>query len=403
MDPISRRSFLSKGLAGVSLAATAPHFLSLSSKVFAGEPAGGDRILVVLQLSGGNDGLSMVVPFEDPAYGRARRTTLVKDPRKLGEGLGLHPELKATHALFGDGKLAIVRGVSYPNPNRSHFESMDIWHTGDLRGRASPTGWIGRAVDACCPDAEDPNLVVNIGKSAPYALEAKVHKPVSFETPESYRWAGAANDKDEFEMLNGEGGANEQVRWLHRVAVDARASSARIRAAAAGYAPKAEYPRGQLAGDLRTVAALIHGGLGTRVYYVSFGGFDTHNAQQNRYGNLMRELDGALGAFHADLKAQGHLSRVLVVSFSEFGRRVDENASAGTDHGVAGPMLVLGESVKGGLYGAQPSLTDLDDNGDLKMQVDFRSVYATVLADWMRVAPEKVLGAPFKKLALVNG
>jgi uncharacterized protein (DUF1501 family) len=133
---------------------------------------------------------------------------------------------------------------------------------------------------------------------------------------------------------------------------------------------------------------------------VSFGGFDTHNAQQNRYGNLMRELDPALGAFYADLKAQGSLSRVLVVSFSEFGRRVDENASAGTDHGVAGPMLLLGESVKGGLHGKQPSLTDLDD-GDLKMQVDFRSVYATVLDDWMRVAPEKVLGTPFPKIALV--
>ncbi len=396
---ISRRSLLSKGLAGVSLAATAPHFLSLSSRVFAGEPQG-DRILVVLQLSGGNDGLSMVVPYEDPAYGRARRTTAVRDPRKLGEGVGLHPELKATHALFGEGKLAIVQGVSYPNPNRSHFESMDVWHTGDLRGRASPTGWIGRAVDACCPDAKDPNVVVNIGKSAPYALEAKANKPVSFESPESYRWAGAPDDREEFEKLNEAGGPNEEIAWLHRVAVDARASSKKIRAAAAGYRPKADYPRSQLSSDLRTVAALIHGGLSTRVYYVSFGGFDTHNAQQNRYGNLMRELDAALGAFYADLKAQGHLSRVLVVSFSEFGRRVDENASAGTDHGVAGPMLLLGESVKGGLHGRQPSLSDLDE-GDLKMQVDFRSVYATVLDDWMRVAPEKVLSARFEKLPLL--
>jgi len=402
MEPISRRSLLSKGLTGLSLAVTAPHFLSLSSRVFAGEPVRDDRILVVLQFSGGNDGLSMVVPFEDPAYGRARRTTAVRDPLELGEGLGLHPELKATHALFGDGKLAIVRGVSYPNPNRSHFESMDIWHTADLRGRASPTGWIGRAIDACCPNVNDPDLVVNIGKATPYALEAKVHKPISFENPESYRWAGAASDRDDFEKLNGAGGPNEEIQWLHRVAVDARASSKKIRAAAAGYRPKADYPRGQLAGDLRTVAALIHGGLGTRVYYVSFGGFDTHNGQQNRYANLMRELDPALNAFYADLKAQGHLGRVLMVSFSEFGRRVDENASGGTDHGVAGPMLVLGESVKGGLYGKQPSLSDVDDNGDMKMQVDFRSVYATVLDDWMRVAPEKVLNGRFGKLPLVG-
>ena len=401
-DQLSRRRFLSRSLAGVSFAATAPHFLSLSSRVFAAEPGRDDRILVVLQLSGGNDGLSMVVPHTDPAYARARRTTLVKDPRKLTDDLGLHPALEAVHRLYGDGRLAIVQGASYPNPNRSHFASMDIWHTADLEGRRSPTGWLGRAIDACCPDAPDPNLVVNVGKAVPYALEAKVNKPVSFESPGSYRWTGNPRDREEFERLNGEGGADEQVRWLHRVAVDARASSKKIRAAADGYRPQAEYPRGQLAADLRTVAALIHGGLATRVYYVSFGGFDTHNGQANRYANLMRELDAALGAFQADLKAQGHAGRVLTLSFSEFGRRVEENASGGTDHGVAGPMLLLGENVKGGLYGRQPSLADLDGNGDLKMQVDFRSVYATVLNDWMQIPAKRILATDFPHLPLVT-
>jgi uncharacterized protein (DUF1501 family) len=396
MTTLSRRSLLSKGLAGISLAATAPHFLSLSSRVLAGE-APGDRILVVLQLSGGNDGLSMLVPVTDPAYTRARRATLVRDTLKLSDDLGLHPELKATHRLFGEGQLAIVQGVSYPNPTRSHFESMDIWHTADPRGRGVSTGWLGRAIDACCPDVKDPNLVVNIGKAVPYALEARVHKPVSFESPESYRWAGNPRDREEFEGLNEAGGHGDEISWLHRVAVDARASSERIRAAAAGYQPKAEYPRSQLASDLRTVAALIHGGLGTRVYYVSFGGFDTHNAQQNRYGNLMRELDGAVGAFVADLKAQGQLDRVLIASFSEFGRRVAENASGGTDHGVAGPMWLLGGRVKGGLHGKQPGLDDLDDNGDLKMQVDFRSVYAEILDDWLQVPPAKIL-PPFPRI-----
>jgi len=399
---MNRRRFLSRSLAGVSLAATAPHFLSLSSRVFAAEPGRDDRILVVLQLSGGNDGLSMVVPHADPAYARVRRTTMVRDPLDLGEGLGLHPELKAVHRLFGDGRLAVVRGASYPNPNRSHFASMDIWHTADPRGRKSPTGWLGRAIDACCPEATDPDVVVNIGKSIPYALEAKVNKPVSFESPQSYRWTGDPEDREDFERLNAEGGATEQIRWLHRVAVDARSSSEKIRAAAEGYRPQVEYPRGQLASDLRTVAALIHGGLGTRVYYVSFGGFDTHNGQANRYQNLMRDLDAALGAFQADLHAQGHGGRVLTLSFSEFGRRVEENASGGTDHGVAGPMLLLGEGVQGGLHGTQPSLADLDDNGDLKMQVDFRSVYATVLEDWMRIAPARVLAGEFPRLPLLK-
>jgi uncharacterized protein (DUF1501 family) len=399
---VTRRSFLKSGVAGFSLAATAPHFLSLSSRVFAAEP-GADRILVVLQLSGGNDGLSMVVPHADPAYHRARRATRV-DPGsvlQLPDGLGLHPDLKRLHGLFGDGRLAIVQGCSYPNPNRSHFTSMDIWHTASEKGRRLDTGWIGRAIDACCPRPDHPNNVVNLGQSIPYALEAKVNKPVSFEAPETYRWAGNPGDKAKFEELNGPVTAQEQIQWLHRVAVDARASSEEVRAAAEGYASKAEYPRSRLAADLRTVAALIAGGLRTRVYYVSFGGFDTHNAQPNRYANLMRELDPAVGAFWADLKAQGLSNRVLVLAFSEFGRRLEENASQGTDHGVAGPMLLLGETVKGGLHGRHPSLTDLDE-GDLKMGQDFRGVYAAVLEDWMAIDPRKVLDTSPRKLPLLG-
>ena len=185
------------------------------------------------------------------------------------------------------------------------------------------------------------------------------------------------------------------------MAVDARASSKQIRAAASGYKPGVEYPRSRLGADLRTVAALIKGGVKTRVYYVSFGGFDTHNGQQNRYANLMRQLDPALGAFLGDLRAQGLSKNVLILSFSEFGRRVSENASAGTDHGVAGPMLLAGDPVRGGLYGAQPSLTDLDGNGDLKMQVDFRAVYTTVLEDWMGADATQILGNSFEKVRLL--
>ena len=404
-NAIDRRTFLGQGLTGLSLAATAPSFLSLSTDVFAAEAAKTDRILVVLQLSGGNDGLSTVVPYGDDAYHRQRRTTGIakNEVLKLNDYAGLHPVLKRMHAMYGEGELAIVQGASYPNPNRSHFKAMDIWHTADARGRSRDTGWLGRAVDACCPDVDDPNLVVNIGKATPYALEAKQHKAVSFTDPQQYRWAGREADKGEFKKLNRPVTAADQIQWLHRVSVDAQSSSNEIRTAARDYRPKADYPGGgrlQLGTDLRTVAALIKGDVGTRVYYVSFGGFDTHNGQRNRHNQLMTQLDAALGAFWSDLKAQGLAERVCVMVFSEFGRRVKENASQGTDHGVAGPMFVLGANVKGGLHARHPSLTDLD-NGDLKMSCDFRSVYQSVLADWMAMDPVKILGRRYPKLPLL--
>ncbi len=401
---IDRRGFLTHGLAGFSLAATAPHFLSLSSRVFADAGGGLDaRVLVVLQLSGGNDGLSTVVPYADDAYYRARRQTAIaqKDVLKLNDYVGFHPTLKKAEALFKDGRLAIVQGASYPNPNRSHFKSMDVWHTGDLTGRRVDSGWIGRAIDSCCPEPTGPDQVVNIGRNIPYALKAKINKPVSFEDPQRYRWSGNPQDAEDFEKLNdSHEGEMDDIRWLHRVAVDARTSSDKIRKAAQGYKPKGRYPRGRLANDLRTVAALIAGGLDTRVYYVSFGGFDTHNNQRNRYNNLMTQLDGAVGAFMADLRAHGLSDRVLLLSFSEFGRRVVENGSAGTDHGVAGPMFLCGDAVKAGVHQDHPSLTDLD-RGDLKMTTDFRSVYATVLEDWMGIDVQKVLGRRYPKLPLL--
>jgi len=402
---IDRRSFLGRGLTGISLAATAPSFLSLSSGAFAGEEAKNDRILVVLQLSGGNDGLSTVVPYGDDAYYKHRRSTAIgkNEVLKLNEYAGFNPLLQQMHKIHGDGELAIVQGASYPNPNRSHFKAMDIWHTADAKGRGRDTGWLGRAIDSCCPDNNDPNLVVNIGKTVPYALEAKQHKAVSFTDPQQYAWAGRKADTEEFEELNRPRKAADQIQWLHRVAVDARTSSTEIRDAARDYKSKVKYPGGgrqRLGGDLRTVAALIRGGVDTRVYYVSFGGFDTHNGQRNRHGQLMTELDAALSAFWTDLKAQGLADKVCVMVFSEFGRRVEENGSQGTDHGVAGPMFILGRSIKGGLHAKHPSLTDLD-RGDLKMTCDFRSVYQSLLADWMETDPVKILGRRYPDLPLL--
>ena len=407
MKNISRRTLLGRGMAGVSLAATAPHFLGVSS-LFAQDPDN-DRILVVVQLSGGNDGLSTVVPHGDPEYYKARRAAAIaqKDVLKLGDHSGFHPELKRLHALYKAGGVAIVQGASYPNPSRSHFRSMDVWHTGDVRGRGVDTGWLGRAIDARCPGVEDPKLTVNLGATIPYALEARVHKPLSFDAPERYAWTGNPRDKRDFEKLNEPVNSDNQISWLHRVAVDARSSSEEIRRAARDYRPAVEYAgggrgrRSSLSGDLRTIAAMIKAGLSTRIYYASLGGFDTHNNQRARHDNLMRQLDAGLGSFLADLKKQGLSDRVLVVVFSEFGRRVKENGSAGTDHGVAGPLFLLGDHAKGGLHARHPSLTDLD-KGDLKMSVDFRRVYAAVLDDWMSIASDRVLGRRYAGLPLIS-
>ncbi len=398
---VDRRTFL-----GMSLAATAPLFLGRTVDLFADEAAQSDDVLVVLQLSGGNDGLSTIVPRADDAYRRARRGTLVEGALPLDDRRGLHPNLDQLLPLWKDGKMAIVEGVSYPNPNRSHFKSLDIWHTADERGRRLDTGWLGRAIDAACPTVRDPNLVINLGTTVPYALNATVHKAVSFEAIENYTWKGRAADTKTFDKLNeapsGTSTGLSELDWLHRTAADARMSSGVVRAAAARYKARVAYPeRNPTADHLRQVASLICGGLATRVFYVSMGGYDTHVRQKQAHDNLMRALGDAVAAFHKDLVAQGCSKRVLVVAFSEFGRRVAENASGGTDHGVAGPMFLFGDRVKGGLYGTHPSLTDLDD-GDLKMQVDFRQVYATVLDGWLRTPSKAVLGAEFGTLPLLG-
>lgn len=391
---IDRRSFLR--LTG---AASVPLVFGRLPLLLAEEGRAGaaDEILVVVQLSGGNDGLSMVVPFGDDAYARSRPTLRVDNPLHLSEYVGLHPNLKGLHALFQDGKLAVVQGVSYPNPNRSHFESMDIWHTGDLGGRRARNGWLGRMVDVACEREIDPNLVVSVGNSIPYALNADVHKAVSFNEPRNYRWRGRKEDQPEFNDVNGDAMGESTADWLHRVATSARSSSEEVRKAAASYQTPVDYPaEGTLGHDLRLVAGLIHGGLKTRVFYLTLGGFDTHVRQKAGHDNLMRQLGDSLAAFQKDLTDHGYAGRVLTLVFSEFGRRVQENASNGTDHGVAGPMFLLGARVKGGLHGKYPSLTDLD-KGDLKMQVDFRSVYASVVEDWFKTRPEAVLtGAPAK-------
>lgn len=425
----SRRMFLQHGIGFISMAATAPMFIQNSAKgmlnpyaSFLSSQPGvpDDRVLVVVQLGGGNDGLNTIVPYGSNAYYKARPAIAIPQPGKSqgnqqgalkidgSDGIGLHPNLTGLKELMDNGVASVIQGVGYPNPNRSHFTSMDIWQTADTDAQGH--GWIGRYFDCTCNGTPLPEGEVAVGRDAPLAMQGQIQKPVSFESPELFRWLGEDLTKDgalkqPYQELNRAGelqgvAEDSQLGFLTRTALDAQLSSERIRAAVAKR-PLVQYPNSQLARQLQMVGAMIRDGMKTRVYYVSLGGFDTHANQLGSHGNLMRQLGDALNAFHKDLKEQGNTGRVLTMCFSEFGRRVAQNASGGTDHGTAAPMYLIGDMVKPGLLGELPSLTDLDQ-GDLKFSVDFRSVYAAVLEDWMGAPSEKILSGRYKKAKIIK-
>lgn len=355
------------------------------------------RALVLLQLSGGNDGLDTIVPWADGAY-RAARPKLgraAKDVLRIDDYRGFHPSLSKLRALFDDGGLAIVEGVGYPNPNRSHFKSLDIWHAANTVGRNAGEGWIGRLCSALYGTQADPNRVVHVGRSVPYSLHSTVHPPACFGNPAAYRWVKDGRLRDyEAPVERGE----SSLDFVRTVLDDARQSSLAIRRAAAAYRSKTEYPSGKLADGLRVAAAVLHGRVGARVISVEQGGYDTHTSQRGTRDGLLEDLDGSIAAFLEDIAGTSVGENVLVFAFSEFGRRVSENGSGGTDHGTAGPSFLCGAPVRGGLYGKHPSLAKLDDNADLRFTTDFRSIYATIIEDWFGAKSKDVLGERFGKL-----
>ncbi|MCK6449117.1 MAG: DUF1501 domain-containing protein [Planctomycetes bacterium] len=404
--PFDRRALLTGfgALGGLALVSSRAHgaVRLFSSELDPREPA--PHMLLLVQLSGGNDGLSTVVPYADDAY-RAARPTLgfaKQDVLVLDDYKGLHGELEGVRKLLDARKLAIVEGVGYPNPIRSHFKSYEVWHTADPRGRAAGQGWIGKLGDVAWRDVQDPNLVVHVGANVPYSLESAAHPPAAFVNPASYRWAGEKEDVDAYgKMGDSEGKAESNLEFLRRKVADSQASSQKIRSAVARYRTDVEYPDEPFGAALRDVAALANGGIGTRVLSVELTGFDTHTGQRARHDNLMKQLDRGLTALAADLERSEAGKNVVGLVFSEFGRRVKENGSRGTDHGVAAPCFVFGASVKGGLYGKHPSLTALDA-GDVAHTTDFRSVYATLIERWMGADSSRVLGQKYPTLGFLG-
>jgi uncharacterized protein (DUF1501 family) len=407
----SRREFL-QTLAIAGLGATLPAFLTES--VMAQQAKGitpgfkDDRILVVVQLGGGNDGLNAVIPHSDDNYYRLRKSIAIdkKDMLPLNDDVALNGGMVAFKELYDNGQLAILQGVGYPNPNRSHFRSMEIWHTGTDSDRYSATGWVGKYFDNACAGAPNPLAGVNIGREMPQSFASKLGMGVSFDEPKNFGWAGQGRaTREAFNQVNHtteKHGGETTLDFLRHVTANAVASSDRVLRASKTDRKIIDYPNSRLAGQLKTVATLIAGGLPTRIYYTSMSGFDTHANQLGSHANLLRQVADATKAFTADLKAIGVADRVQIMCFSEFGRRVEENASRGTDHGTAGPMFMLGAGVKPGLHGTPSSLTDLDE-GDLKHTQDFRAVYAEVLNNWLGTDPKLVLDRDWPLPGVVTG
>ncbi len=391
----TRRDFL-KTSTLLALAPTVPGFLARTAR--AAKPERDGRVLVVLQLDGGNDGINTVVPFEDEGYARYRKALRLPRDRlvKVNNQIGLHPAMGDAGKLLDSGRLAIVQGVGYPNPNRSHFESMAIWQSARLDPEDHDgTGWLGRGLDGT---TASPSLLVGPG-NPPVALHGRRAVTSAIERLDDFQMHAG------FYLRRGLGKeepADDLEAFVRRTMLDAYATGDRLAAIGRTDSGTDRYPGTLLGERLRLVARLLKGGIGTRVYYViqaGQGSYDTHANQLDTHDRLLRDLAESLKAFLDDLAAARLADRVTVLGFSEFGRRVAENASGGTDHGTAGPVFLAGSRVRAGLVGTAPSLLDLD-RGDLKVEFDFRRVYATVLEEWLGLPSKTALGGTFAHLSL---
>ena len=405
-----RGSFLLGGVCGLTVAArTDSLFATALAQPGLPEfpPASDDRVLVLLNLVGGNDGLNMVVPHGMADYYRYRPTIGVPagDVLRLNEQIGFNPGMRSIKALYDRGDVAVVQGVGYPQPNHSHFRSQQIWQTA-VPDAYEHTGWAGRYFDVC--KLPQSNLFNGVA-IAPVLPEAMVARSVDIPVVSDLTTYGLRSDKQAGEktpfasLMHSE---NVPFRSPYLAAVTeieahAQRGSEELPKLVAGYKTDASYPATPVGRSLALAAQIIGSKLGTRVIYVQHASFDTHVSQKRTQDTLLETLSNAVGAFYDDLSAHGLDKRVLTMTFSEFGRRVAENASRGTDHGEAGPMLLIGGGVKGGIYGNHPSLGQLD-NGDLVYTTDFRSVYKTVVERWLGRSAEGIIAGSFATIPLLG-
>ncbi|MEM7659862.1 MAG: DUF1501 domain-containing protein [Bacteroidota bacterium] len=394
----SRRDFL-KVSSLASAASLMPGFLQeLSFHPIHAE----EKKLVIIQFSGGNDGLNTVIPYGDDNYYRLRKDLGIPESEilPLNDYQGLHPEMQALRSLYDQGEMSILNAVGYPNPDRSHFRSMDIWHTGSSAEEYWDTGWLGRYLDHACAGCSKPHSVLEMDTNLSLAVKGIDHKALAVQNPTQLH----QSVRDPwFATLEEQQGVppESDLAYLYKTMVETRTSAQYLHETHKIYRSKQIWPVNPLARQLKTVSELIISGAETKVYYVSLTGFDTHVRQKAQQARLLKQYSEAIEVFVKELKQHDQFDKTLLMTFSEFGRRVKENASGGTDHGKANNLFLLGGALKQpGFVNPAPSLTKLDD-GDVQWQIDFRQVYASVLRDWLGADDEAILKRKFERLRLV--
>jgi uncharacterized protein (DUF1501 family) len=402
---MQRRRFLqSSALASTLL--LVPNFLHALDRPETGlatmlrdAPGGQARRLIVVQLSGGNDGLNTVIPYRDDLYFKARPSLALKETEgilPLSNDLGLHPKMTGLKGLYDQGQLAVLNAVGYPNPDRSHFRSMDIWQTGSGSEQLLTTGWLGRYLDSSCAL---PYQALEVDDTLSLALKGQMRKGLAVKNPAKFHQLTQSRYLSRLSQEQPAATATSELDYLYKTLAETASSAEYLYDKSKVHASTATYPNTELGRNLKTTAELIGSGVESRVYYLALSGFDTHVRQHEQQGRLLGELSDGLAALAADLQKSNEWENTLVMVFSEFGRRVTQNASNGTDHGTANNVFLLSGALrKPGLLNDPASLADLDQ-GDLRYQVDFRSLYASILTDWLGADDKLVLGPGIERLA----
>ncbi|MDO5969353.1 DUF1501 domain-containing protein [Flavivirga aquimarina] len=396
---MDRRKFLKNSTLASSLFFV-PSFVKAFEEVASSSL--GYKRLVIVQLSGGNDGLNTVIPYRNDIYYKERPTIALSktDVIKLNDDIGLHPSLLPLKRLYDNGNLSIINSVGYPNPVRSHFRSMDIWHTASDSNEYLQEGWIGRYLDH---SAKHPYHAIELNESLSIALKGNRFNGIATQNPKVlYNMSKDPYFKNVLKHQNDIHLSEHNLGYLYKSMISAESSAKYIYETSKTVSAKDGYPKNQFGNQLKTTAQFINSGLQTKVFYASLGGFDTHANQKNAQNRLLGIYANSMEAFVSDLKENNTFKDTLILTFSEFGRRVKQNAGMGTDHGTANNVFIIGDKLKKqGFYNEASSLSDLDDNGDLKFEIDFRTIYATVLNKWLEVNDKAILNKSFNQLDFI--